>query len=260
LKQLLRFSTFEFRISIPMSLLADLRVLYHIVAKPVRGNDHAARLESFYSGQAEAYDDFRRRLLQGREAMYRSIPVPEGGVWVDLGGGTGANFEPIGGELHKARKAYLVDLCDSLLAIARKRCEARGWKNVEVVSADATSFRPASGPADVVTFSYSLTMIPDWFAAIDNALAVLRPGGTIGVTDFFVARKYPAQGLQRHAWFTRTFWPAWFGSDNVFLSPDHISYLQRKFSTVRLEENRAKVPYLPLIRVPYYTFVGRKEL
>ena len=30
-----------------MSLLSDLRVLYHIVAKPVRGKDHAARLESF---------------------------------------------------------------------------------------------------------------------------------------------------------------------------------------------------------------------
>ena len=126
-----------------MSLLTDLRVLYHIVAKPVRGKDHAARLESFYSGQAEAYDDFRRRLLQGREAMYRSIPVPEGGVWVDLGGGTGANLEPIGGELHKARKVYLVDLCDSLLAVARKRCEARGWKNVEAV---APTRRPSGPP------------------------------------------------------------------------------------------------------------------
>jgi len=239
-----------------MSLRTDLRVPYHIVAKPVRGSDHAARLESFYSGQAEAYDDFRRRLLQGREAMYRSIPVPEGGVWVDLGGGTGANLEPIGGELPKARKVYLVDLCDSLLAVARKRCEARGWKNVEAVHADATSFRPAGGPADVVTFSYALTMIPDWFTAIDNAAAMLRPGGTIGVTDFFVARKYPAEGRRRHGWFTRTFWPPWFAADNVFLSPDHIPYLQRSFHTVQLEEKRAKVPYLPLIRVPYYTFLG----
>ncbi len=242
-----------------MSLLSDLRVLYHIAVKPVRGKDHAARLESFYSGQAEAYDDFRRRLLQGREAMYQSIHVPEGGVWVDLGGGTGANLEPIGAELHKARKIYLVDLCDSLLAVARKRSEARGWSNVQAISADATSFQPAAGPADVVTFSYSLTMIPDWFAAIDNALAILRPGGTIGVTDFFVARKYPADGCGRHSWFTRTFWPVWFGSDNVFMSPDHVPYLRRTFRTLRLEEMRAKVPYLPLIRVPYYTFIGRKE-
>ena len=153
-------------------------------------------------------------------------------------------------------KVYLVDLCDSLLAVARKRCEARGWKNVEAVSADATTFRPAGGPADVVTFSYSLTMIPDWFAAIDNALAMLRPGGTIGVTDFFVARKYPAEGRARHSWFTRTFWPAWFGSDNVFLSPDHIPYLQRNFRTLPSWKERAKLPRLPLIRVPYYTFVG----
>ena len=164
------------------------------------------------SGQAEAYDDFRRRLLQGREAMYRAVPVPEGGVWVDLGGGTGANLEPIGGDLHKARKVYLVDLCDLLLAVARKRCEARGLEErLRPSHADATTFRPADGPADVVTFSYSLTMIPDWFAAIDNARAMLRPGGTIGVADFFVARKYPAEGRARHAWFTRTFWPAWFG-------------------------------------------------
>ncbi|MGO9110811.1 MAG: class I SAM-dependent methyltransferase, partial [Thermoguttaceae bacterium] len=144
------------------------------------------------------------------------------------------------------------------LAVARKRSEARGWKNVEAVSADATTFRPAEGPADVVTFSYSLTMIPDWFAAIDSALAMLQPGGTIGVTDFFVARKYPAEGRRRHSWFTRTFWPAWFGSDNVFLSADHIPYLQRNFRTERLEEKRAKVHYIPLIRVPYYTFIGRK--
>ncbi len=184
-----------------MSFLSDLRILYHMVAKPVRGRDHEARLESFYSGQAAGYDDFRRRLLQGREAMYRSIPVPDGGVWVDLGGGTGANLEPIGGELHRASKVYLVDLCDSLLSVARNRCEARGWKNVEAVHADATLFRPAEGCADVVTFSYSLTMIPDWYAAIDNALAMLWPGGTIGVTDFFVARKFPAEGRARHGWF-----------------------------------------------------------
>ncbi len=241
-----------------MSFLSDLRVLYHIMAKPVRGKDHAARLESFYAGQAEGYDDFRRRLLQGREAMYRSIAVPQGGVWVDLGGGTGANLEPIGEDLHRAGKVYLVDLCDSLLAVARRRCEARGWKNVEAVHADATRFRPTEGHADVVTCSYSLTMIPDWFAAIDNALAMLRPGGTIGVTDFFVARKYPAEGHGRQSWFTRTFWPAWFAADNVFLSPDHVPYLQRSFQTLRLEEHRAKVPYIPLIRVPYYTFVGQK--
>ena len=42
-----------------MKLFGDLKILYHMALKPVRGKDHAARLESFYSGQADNYDDFR---------------------------------------------------------------------------------------------------------------------------------------------------------------------------------------------------------
>ena len=34
-------------------------------------------------------------------------------------------------------------------------------------------------------------MIPDWFAAVDHAWRLLRPGGTIGVVDFYVGRKHP---------------------------------------------------------------------
>ncbi|MCA9269458.1 MAG: SAM-dependent methyltransferase, partial [Planctomycetales bacterium] len=104
----------------------------------------------------------------------------------------------------------------------------------------------------------SLTMIPDWFAAIDNALAMLKPGGRIGVVDFFVSRKYPSGDLQRHSWFTRSFWPTWFANDNVFLSPDHVPYLQKRLTTESFEPQRAKVPYIPLVRVPYYRFIGRK--
>jgi len=37
----------------------------------------------------------------------------------------------------------------------------------------------ATDPVDVVTFSYSLSMMPDWLAALDNAKRILRPGGQI---------------------------------------------------------------------------------
>jgi len=242
-----------------MGMLADLKILYHLAMKPIRGRDHAARMESFYSGQARAYDDFRRRLLQGREQLCQSIELPPDGVLVDMGGGTGANLEFFGTRTEKLEKVYIVDLAGSLLKIARERIEHHGWGNVEAVEADATTYRPPRGHADVVTFSYSLTMIPDWFAAVENALAMLKPGGLIGVVDFYVSRKYPADGLGRHRWSTRSFWPAWFANDNVFLSPDHLPYLRRHFEPVEVSENRAKVPYLPLIRVPYYTFVGRKR-
>jgi S-adenosylmethionine-diacylgycerolhomoserine-N-methlytransferase len=151
-----------------------------------------------------------------------------------------------------------VDLAASLLAVARQRAQSRGWHNVEVIQGDATTFRPPEGQADVVTFSYALTMIPDWYAAVANTEAMLRPGGTIGVVDFYVSRKHPGRGMARHGWLTRASWPLWFAIDNVFLSPDHLPLLQRHFHTVALGEQRARVPYLPLGRVPYYTFLGTK--
>ena len=242
-----------------MGLLSELRVLYHIALKPIRGKDHAARLESFYAGQAEGYDAFRRRLLQGREDLWAAIDVPEGGVWVDLGGGTGANLENFGPQISKLDKVYVVDLSPSLLEVARKRIDEHGWTNVEPIEADATAWQPPSGAADVVTFSYSLTMIPDWFAAVENAQAMLEPGGLVGVVDFYVSRKHPDEGRVRHSWLTRTFWPTWFNLDNVFPSPDHVPFLHRRFEPVHFTENRAKQPYIPLLRVPYYTFVGRKR-
>ena len=242
-----------------MNLLADLRVLYHMALKPVRGKNHAERLESFYAGQADDYDEFRKRLLQGREEMFSAIVPPEDAVWVDMGGGTGSNLEYIKHKIADLRRVYVVDLSHSLLDVARKRAADAGWDNVKPVEADATTFSPDEGLADVVTFSYSLTMIPDWYAAIENAIRILKPGGTIGVVDFYVSRKWPSGDLKKHNWFTRNFWPVWFSSDNVFPSADHLPYLHQHFEVQSKTEQRAKVPYIPIIRVPYYNFVGTKR-
>jgi S-adenosylmethionine-diacylgycerolhomoserine-N-methlytransferase len=239
---------------------SDLRILWHMAVAGGRGRTHEERLENFYSGQAAGYDAFRKRLLHGREELFTSLPAVQGGVWVDLGAGTGENAENWGQRLSEFSRGYLVDLSSSLLKIADQRIQARGWSNVQTVHGDATQFVPPEGAADVVTCSYSLTMIPDWFLAIDQARRMLKPGGIFGVVDFFVARKWPVEGLTKHRWPTRTGWQAWFANDNVFLSPDHIPYLQSHFETVSLNQSRGKVPYLPLVRAPYYRFVGRKPL
>lgn len=242
------------------SVLNDIKILWHMAVTGGRGKTHEERLENFYSGQATGYDAFRKRLLHGREELFASLPTVPGGVWVDMGAGTGENAENWGERLKDFSHAYLVDLSSSLLKVAEQRVAARGWTNVTPVHADATKFLPSEGAADIVTFSYSLTMIPDWFLAMDQALRMLKPGGLIGVVDFFVARKWPADGLAKHRWSTRTIWPAWFANDNVFLNGDHIPYLQSHFETVSLEQHRGKVPYMPFVRAPYYQFVGRKPL
>lgn len=241
-----------------MAFFSDMKVLYHMLVKPVRGDDHAERMESFYGGQADAYDDFRKRLLQGREELWTTLEKPDGAVWVDMGGGTGSNIEYLAGAMDRLQKVYVVDLSDSLLKVASQRFEERGWTNASAVKADATTFCPEEGYADVVTFSYSLTMIPDWFAAIENAKRILKPGGQIGVVDFYVGRKFAAKNTQQHRWLSRTLWQPWFATDNVFPSPDHLPFLRHHFEQSHLVEERKRMPYVPLLKTPYYQFIGNK--
>ena len=134
-------------------------------------------------------------------------------------------------------------------------CTAGG--NVRCIEADATRFGPEA-PVDCVYLSYALTMIPDWFAAIDNALAMLKPGGTLGVVDFYVSRAHPLPGLRRHGVATRHFWPLWFGHDGVNLNPDHLPYLMSRTIDHQVVEERSPVPWMGGMRVPCYRFLGRK--
>lgn len=240
-----------------MSLASDLRILYQLTFKRVRGKDHQERLEAFYQHQAAGYDDFRKRLLHGREEMMQSLELPAGGRLLDLGGGTGSNVEYLGDKRAILESVIIVDLCAPLLEMAKRRIEANGWANVTTALADVTTYDPG-GLVDVVTFSYSLTMIPDWFRALERAWDLLKPGGTIGVVDFYVSRKWPAEGMRKHRALTRWFWPTWFGFDNVFPSADHLPWLRGRFETVKLEERVGKVPYVLGLKAPYYVFLGKK--
>ena len=123
-----------------MGFASDMKILYHMLLKPVRGDNHAERMESFYGEQAEGYDDFRKRLLKGREELWQQLPKGDGCIWVDLGGGTGANIEKFGDSITKPEKIYVVDLSKSLLKVASDRFAKKGWTNVETVEADATTF------------------------------------------------------------------------------------------------------------------------
>lgn len=114
-------------------------------------------------------------------------------IWVDIGGGTGWNIEAMSQFVNVEEffsSVYLVDFSPSLCEVARKRFARLGWKNVKVVCQDARTFRledheahigssdefalpasatydddetPSSGGADLLTMSYSLSMIVSCF-------------------------------------------------------------------------------------------------
>lgn len=242
-----------------MELLNDIKTIYQLSLAKKTGTTHAERLESFYGPQAEDYDRFREKLLPGRKQFMQQLS-DSSGVWIDFGGGTGSNLEYMQDHIKNFERIFLVDLSPSLLAQAKARVAKHGWDNVEIVAGDATKFLlPKSKQADLVTFSYSLTMIPNWFLAIRNAKDNLKVGGKIGVIDFTAQGKSdPNQSLK--VILGRGFWQTWFSWDRVFLSPDHLPFLQSEFKENAVTEELFSPPYLSFlpVKVPYYSFIGDK--
>ena len=239
----------------------DLRVLLHLLrGQSSSGGDQRARLDAFYRPQAAHYDAFRQRLLHGREALIMDLQAElgnslRGSHLVELGGGTGQSLEYFGERLRAFERVTLVDLCPALLERAKEKFVNQ--PQVHVVEADAAMWQPSS-PADAVLLAYSLTMIPNWRAALENALAMLKPGGIIAVVDFYVSAARTPHDQVRHHALSRAFWRRWFAHDGVFLSPKHLATLRELCAEHKFSEGRAPVPYLPGLAVPYYRFTGRR--
>jgi S-adenosylmethionine-diacylgycerolhomoserine-N-methlytransferase len=53
-------------------------------------------------------------------------------------------------------------------------------------------------------------------------------------------------------------WPAIFKQDGVNLRPEHIEVLSTMFRPVHLKVDKGGFPYVPLLKAPYYYFVGEK--
>ena len=244
--------------------------------------NQAERLDRFYEKQASVYDSTRTGLLRGRKTMLklcaaqlRDMQAANPGkplVWVDIGGGTGWNIEQMNEYFPIAELAqvYLVDLCDPLLEVARKRFAARGFKNVQVLCQDASEFvlpdLAEDQKVDLFTCSYSISMIPPFYAVLDRINEFLDPEtGVFGVVDFYVsgksspADKSPWIGgdtRRQCGWLSRWFWSLWFSLDHIELHPARRDYLEHKFGTIKCYNGRNDFIIPFIVRIPYYIWLG----
>ncbi|KAF9071138.1 S-adenosyl-L-methionine-dependent methyltransferase [Rhodocollybia butyracea] len=262
-------------------LTPQLTFIWYCFIRPLTGaKDQKARLDKFYEGQADVYDATRRGLLRGRKTMLnlsaghlRSLRAnnPEKRlVWVDIGGGTGHNIELMDQffPITSFDAVYLIDLCEPLLQVARKRFVKKGWTNVHILCQDASDFMlpewqqsssqgiDPKGSVGFVTLSYSLSMIPNFYTLIDQ--------GLLSVVDFYTAGKNTSLhekaigGESKECvWLSRWFWQIWFDFDNVHLSPARRSYLEYRFGTIKSYNGRNRFVLPFIIRIPYYIWLGR---
>ena len=133
----------------------------------------------------------------------------------------------------------------------------------DVTAASLFSVLPKQGTVDVVTMSYSMSMIPDQKAAVSNAARLLKPHGHLAVADLFLEGRHDAL-LPPIARFLRKaesyVHKAWFYMDNVHLlgkqqlqmgQPDLVPVFDVRF--------RGAMPYMPLFSPYHGVYIMQKQ-
>lgn len=139
---------------------------------------------------------------------------------------------------------------------------------VTVVEHDVTAssvfrFLPAPGSVDVITMSYSLSMIPDQKGAIMNSTKLLKTGGHLAIADFFLQGKHDSS-LPRFQRFCRKleskFHKKWFEQDRVhLLGKAQLEMGRPHLEVIWDDRQRGAVPFLPFL-VPYHGVVIQRKI
>ncbi|KAG0011302.1 hypothetical protein BGZ80_000785 [Entomortierella chlamydospora] len=270
---------------------APLKFIYSCFLKPLGktgdSTSQQGRLEAFYKEQAEIYDETRGGLLRGRSSMLALVAAQlkeqlkvsgseKAPIWVDLVSHCLRpyrwNIEQMNKHfpISKFERVYLVDLCPSLCRIARERFQKIGWNNVIVICEDALGSNfpgmgDPKGKIDVVTMSYSLSMMDNYYAVVDHVHSLLEPKtGILGVADFYAsgnvtkASSYGIEGYQC-SWLTRNFWQIWFSFDHVHLHASRREYLEYRFDVKKAINGRNQFVIPFVVQIPYYIWVGQKK-
>lgn len=165
-------------------------------------------MDRVYRHQRHIYDLTRKYFLLGRDHLIRRLEVPAGGHVLELGCGTGRNLIAAARAYPDAH-LYGVDVSRQMLATAARNVARAGLEHrVRLAFGDASGFDPAPSfgqqAFDRVFFSYSLSMIPPWRAALAQGARLVRPGGRLALVDFGHQEQLPGWfcGLL-HAWLAK---------------------------------------------------------
>lgn len=156
---------------------------------------HAGRMDAIYRGQRHIYDLTRRYYLLGRDGLIRDLMPPPGGSVLEVGCGTARNLVAVARGWPEAR-CFGLDVSAAMLETARGAVRRAGLGGrVRLAQGDATAFTPQAlfgeDKFDRVFLSYTLSMIPDWRAALDRAARAVRDGGSLHLVDFGQQERMP---------------------------------------------------------------------
>lgn len=152
-------------------------------------------MDGIYRYQRYIYDATRKYFLLGRDALLDEMQPPDGGTVLEVGCGTGRNLIQAARRYPQAH-FYGFDISTMMLETARANIAgAKLDGKITVAEGDATNFSSQElfgmDGFDRVFISYSLSMIPPWREAIREALAAVKPGGSLHIVDFGQQQRLP---------------------------------------------------------------------
>lgn len=158
--------------------------------------DHAGHMDAIYRYQRHIYDATRKYYLLGRDRLIASLDAGPGRSVLEVGCGTGRNLIAVARRWPQAQ-CFGFDISPAMLDTARASVTRHGLADrIALRQGDATDFaaRRLWGREgfDRIFLSYTLSMIPGWELALDEAARALAPGGALHVVDFGQQERLPS--------------------------------------------------------------------
>jgi S-adenosylmethionine-diacylgycerolhomoserine-N-methlytransferase len=157
--------------------------------------DAAGQMDRIYRHQRHIYDLTRKYYLLGRDRLIAGLDVPIGGNVLEMGCGTGRNLIAAARRWPQAT-FHGIDISAAMLGTAATSLRRNGMgERILLAQGDATDFlrhRPFGRETfDRVFLSYTLSMIPGWQLALEEAVHALAPGGSLHIVDFGQQERLP---------------------------------------------------------------------
>lgn len=145
-------------------------------------------MDRVYRYQRYIYDFTRKYYLFGRDRLIRDLVLQPGESLVEIGCGTARNLVQIA-RLYPGNDLFGLDASAEMLKTAAAAVARAGLSDrITLAQGYAEAFTPATfGRAadfDHVVFSYSLSMIPDWYQALRAASRAVSDSGQVHIVDF----------------------------------------------------------------------------
>lgn len=119
----------------------------------------------------------------GQQTIDR-LSLQPGARVLDVCCGSGASAIPAAQQVGSSGQVIGVDIAESLLELARHKCEQQGLENIQFLCADFENLGIPSESFDAIVCVFGIFFVPDMIAGVQELWRMLKPGGKLAITSW----------------------------------------------------------------------------